>query len=226
MYYYMELADILDKTYQMYGNMVLQISENHDKTIKNESIFTPSNLCDKYNAIIRRLQKEIFCIYEEYQNIDPINNIYEKDEILKELNIDNKQIFRWKRSILFVSFNTKPYRLIVQIQDKHPFVNTISYLYKPQDIINNIYFNCIKSHLNGSHEDVIHNIISFLPKNRFIEAKLYLLKYKYTNLADNYHCIESMNNWSPVFNSSGMHILLRKYLEILTWVGIDFNKCI
>jgi hypothetical protein len=77
--------------------------------------------------------------------------------------------------------------------------------------------------LNGSHEDIINIIISFLPKNRFIEAKLYLLKYQYMDLADNYHRIESSRNWSPVFNSSGMHILLRKYLEILNQVEIGFD---
>lgn len=222
----MELGEVLDK--------IVQINEKYDVDYiidevneRNRRIDTAYlNLCENYRGVLRRLQKEIYCIYEEYGNLNTINDIYGKDELLIKLNVKENKIFRWEKSILFVHFNTHPYQLIVQMQDKHPFTNTISYLYKSQESINKIYYNCIKSHLNGSHEDVINIIISFLPKNRFIEAKLYLLKYKYIDLADNYHCIESSRNWSPVFNSSGMHVLLRKYLEILTWVGIGFNKCI
>ena len=46
------------------------------------------------------------------------------------LNVKEDKIFRWTKSILFVHFDTHPYELIVQMQDKHPFINTISFLYK------------------------------------------------------------------------------------------------
>ncbi len=219
----MELGEVLNK--------IVQINEKYNLDYIIDDIIEQNrridraylNLCEKYRGILRRLQKEIYCIYEEYSKSEPIKDIYAKDEILLKLNVKEDKIFRWTKSILFVHFDTHPYELIVQMQDKHPFINTISYLYKSQESINKIYYNCIKSHLNGSHEDIINIIISFLPKNRFIEAKLYLLKYQYMDLADNYHRIESSRNWSPVFNSSGMHILLRKYLEILNQVEIGFD---
>ena len=169
------------------------------------------------NVPINRLYREVSLFY--FKNVhDRITNIMNRECFIKYIDNSEKYSIEIGRSILFYFFKLqglKNKKFILQINRGHPFYVVNSYFYKEYSSYKEIIYECIKRYLNGSHEDVIKHIVSYLPNNEIMSAKEYYFKRREFHKAFNIAKIEDKRNWAPTYEYSGIHVLTNKYKKIV-----------
>ena len=166
---------------------------------------------------INRLYREVSLFYFRNPR-DKILNIMNRNQFINHIGNYDRYKIEISKSVLFYIFKLEELRnlrFVLQLNKCHPFYPVNSYFYVDFKLYKNTVYECIKKYLNGSHEDVIKHIVSFLPNNKIMNVKEYYLKSKDIQRAFKISTIENKRNWTPTHGYSGMHVLIKKYKSVM-----------